>query len=243
MSSREISGLMGKEHRHVRRDIKNMLANLELDEKGYAQTWTDPQNGQEYEEYALPKNLTLNLIAGYRDDMRLKIIDRWMELEVKALTKISPKTPYPVFQSDVLERLKAREHATPLKPGIYGGVISFAELDTLDGNPVISVAIDLIAGRQIYDNIFVTTRGGHAALKTIGAPNGKVIGDTSDMVGCVVAVRIGVHTDRDRFNFVRNYEDPNFVLDNESNSSSKKRPVAPPSMRKGATIIPIKTMK
>ncbi|WP_265000746.1 Rha family transcriptional regulator, partial [Komagataeibacter europaeus] len=92
MSSREIAGLTGKEHRHVRRDIKKMLANLGLTENGYAQTWTDPQNGQEYEEYALPKNLTLNLIAGYRDDMRLKIIDRWMELEAQERKPLVPQT-------------------------------------------------------------------------------------------------------------------------------------------------------
>ena len=32
-------------------------------------------------EISLPKNLTINLITGYRADLRLKVIDRWLELE------------------------------------------------------------------------------------------------------------------------------------------------------------------
>ncbi len=91
MSSREIAELTSKPHRHVLRDIRKMLADLNLDERGYAQVWADPQNGQKYEEYALPRDLTYTLIAGYRSDLRLKIVRRWMELE--AATIAPPETP------------------------------------------------------------------------------------------------------------------------------------------------------
>lgn len=81
MSSREIAELCDKQHRHVVRDIKVMLGQLEEDEKGYAQTWTHPQNGQTYKVYELPKDLTLTLVAGYNVQLRKRIIDRWIELE------------------------------------------------------------------------------------------------------------------------------------------------------------------
>lgn len=82
MSSREIAELTGKNHRDVLRDIRVMLR--EVDREGlrkFAHAYVHPQNGQKYTEYLLPKNLTLNLVTGYRSDMRLKIIDRWLELE------------------------------------------------------------------------------------------------------------------------------------------------------------------
>lgn len=81
MTSREIAELTGKEHRHVVRDIDSMFAQLAMDPEGYAQNWTHPQNQQEYRGYALPEDLTLNLVAGYNAALRLRIIRRWKELE------------------------------------------------------------------------------------------------------------------------------------------------------------------
>lgn len=81
MSSREIAELCEKNHQHVLRDIEAMLQGLELAIEGYVQFWTHPQNGQQYRQIALPKDLTLTLISGYNVKLRKRIIDRWMVLE------------------------------------------------------------------------------------------------------------------------------------------------------------------
>jgi phage antirepressor YoqD-like protein len=83
MSSREIAELTGKEHRHVKRDVEVMFEQLNIDSKGYAQTWTHPQNGQSYEEYALDKDLSVCLVSGYNVQLRMAIIKRWNELEAQ----------------------------------------------------------------------------------------------------------------------------------------------------------------
>lgn len=120
MTSREIAELTEKEHRHVVRDIENMLAQLEMPAEGYAQIWTHPQNHQEYRGFSLPHDLTLNLVAGYNAKLRLRIIHRWEELE----RTIAPKLPtsfaqalrLAAEQAEVIERQSAELEAA--KPAI-----------------------------------------------------------------------------------------------------------------------------
>lgn len=81
MSSREIAELTGKQHKHVMRDIKAMLEQLDEPEEGYAQTWTNPQNGQTYPEYRLDRDLTETLLLGYSAPLRRKVLARLRELE------------------------------------------------------------------------------------------------------------------------------------------------------------------
>lgn len=85
MTSREIAEMTGKEHKHVRRDIEAMLSDVGEDRSKFGHIFLDAY-GRKQPEYRLPKNLTLNLIAGYRADIRLKIIDRWIELEAANAT-------------------------------------------------------------------------------------------------------------------------------------------------------------
>ena len=62
MSSREIAELTGKRHPDVKRDIVNMLEQVEEDVSSFAHTYTDSQNRQQT-EFKLNKELTLTLVT------------------------------------------------------------------------------------------------------------------------------------------------------------------------------------
>ncbi|OCG62450.1 hypothetical protein A9G48_08540 [Gilliamella sp. wkB18] len=80
MSSREIAELTNKEHRNVKRDIKNMLEQLNISVLSFEQTYKDVQNKQQV-EYLLPKKYIECLLTGYSIPLRMKVIDRMHELE------------------------------------------------------------------------------------------------------------------------------------------------------------------
>lgn len=80
MSSREIAELTGKRHDHVIRDIEKMLDDVALDRPKFGGVYMDAK-GEQRKCYNLPKNLVYTLITGYRADLRLKIVNRWIALE------------------------------------------------------------------------------------------------------------------------------------------------------------------
>lgn len=98
MSSLEIAKLTEKAHRNVMSDIRAML--LELHGEGgvlsFEHTHLNPQNGQSYPIFRLPKRECLILVSGYSITLRAKIIDRWQQLEdalaAKALEAAPPTT-------------------------------------------------------------------------------------------------------------------------------------------------------
>ncbi len=85
MSSREIAELTGKEHKNVYRDCEVLnnyyvkMGMLKVENTPYIH----PQNGQQYREFQLTKMQTLDLLTGYRIDLRIKVNRRWEELEKK----------------------------------------------------------------------------------------------------------------------------------------------------------------
>ena len=104
MSSLEIAELTDKEHRNVMRDIRKMLD--EMGEGGvlkFEHTHQNPQNGQTYPIFRLPKRECLILVSGYDVPLRAKIIDRWVELE--AMVAAQSVRERDALSAAVLERL------------------------------------------------------------------------------------------------------------------------------------------
>ena len=119
MSSREIAELVGKEHKHVMRDLRTLKEQLGELFGGVVQFWTHPQNGQAYDEFVLDKDTCLTLLLGYDAVARMKVVKRWQELESKA-------QPTELTRMDILKlameseeaRIKAeaeRDHAIATK--------------------------------------------------------------------------------------------------------------------------------
>ena len=104
MSSREIAELTEKQHQHVLRDIRNMLAELEEDESKYGRIYKDTMN-REQVEIALPRDLTDCLLTGYSAKARMRVIKRWKELEeqFKVPTTLSAALRLAADQAEKIE--------------------------------------------------------------------------------------------------------------------------------------------
>ncbi|MDC2381293.1 phage regulatory protein/antirepressor Ant [Bacteroides ovatus] len=102
MSSLEIAELTGKQHAHIMRDIRSLLAQ-EVSQSNFGlSSYKQPQPRGGYKElpcFELTKKGCLILASGYDAVLREKIIDRWEQLE---LEKRKPQTP-----QTYLEALKA----------------------------------------------------------------------------------------------------------------------------------------
>ena len=84
MSSREIATLCEKQHGHVCRDIEQL--NQTYEQMGLSKVgqgyYTHPNTGsQQHREFLLTKEQCIDLITGYRADVRIRINRRWQELE------------------------------------------------------------------------------------------------------------------------------------------------------------------
>jgi phage antirepressor YoqD-like protein len=83
MSSREIAHLCEKQHKHILRDIENMIQDIggsRFGPRDFEATYIDSR-GKSQREIRLPKNLTVTLITGYRADLRFRVVNRLEELE------------------------------------------------------------------------------------------------------------------------------------------------------------------
>ena len=139
MSSLEIAELTGKRHDNVVRDIKAMFEQLG-DSEGFLRsedTYAHPKNGQKYKCYNLPKRETLCLIAGYNVQVRMRIIDRWQELEAKGKPDLS---------TDVGKLLLIQEMAAK-------------QLELISENKRISESLSIAAPKAEFVDSFVDSTG------------------------------------------------------------------------------------
>ena len=102
MTSLEIATLTDKEHRHVLRDIENLNGTYEeMALPKIGQSEYQAANGQNYRQFILNKDQTIDLITGYKADIRIRINRRWAELEAQVAA------PAPTLPATYLEALKA----------------------------------------------------------------------------------------------------------------------------------------
>lgn len=107
MSSREIAQLCEKRHDNVLRDIERLNATyaemglLKIEVSKYI----NQLNGIEYPEYLLTREQCVDLITGYRADVRIRINRRWMELEEQAAPSVPQTLPEALrLAADLAER-------------------------------------------------------------------------------------------------------------------------------------------
>ena len=83
MSSREMAQLCQKRHDNVCNDIR--ILNETYEKMGLLKIkdtlYTNEQNGQQYREYLLTKEQSIDLVTGYNRELRIAINRRWQELE------------------------------------------------------------------------------------------------------------------------------------------------------------------
>ena len=82
MTSKEIAELTGKEHSHVMRDIRGLQEQVGNESIFGLVDYKDAK-GETRHMYSLDKKQTLLLVSGYNALLRLKIINRWEELEMQ----------------------------------------------------------------------------------------------------------------------------------------------------------------
>lgn len=155
MSSREIAQLCNKDHRHVLRDIDDLNATYEemgLPKVGQG-SYTHPNTGnQQHRQFLLSKEQTIDLITGYRADIRIRINRRWQELEANANSPVIPQSFADALQL-AADQARQLELAKP-KINHYDNVVERAGL--LNATQVAQkVRLSAVAMNKVLDELGV----------------------------------------------------------------------------------------
>jgi hypothetical protein len=168
MSSLEIAGLTGKRHDHVIRDADKMLSELGIDAPSFGAVYR-AGNGEDRRCLNLPKRETLILVSGYSVEMRARIIDRWMELEV-AVAGQAP-TSFPAGFAEKLDRMFGIERmlahkVTEIEKAIPG-IVSQSVEKAIMSDPRRAV-LDYVSVRQLLDDAKALQKGRQSLNRKVG---------------------------------------------------------------------------
>ena len=84
ITSLEVAELTGKQHAHIMRDIRNIVSQIdEINQSNFGLVYYTDAKGEERPMFNLTKEGCLCLVSGYDANLRMKIINRWKELELQ----------------------------------------------------------------------------------------------------------------------------------------------------------------
>lgn len=133
MSSREIAKLCDKQHKHVLRDIREMLEEIQKDGPVLDHLKEDKDSRGYTRCFHLDKELTETLITGYSIPLRHKVIRRMHELE-RAVQQAVPLPAPPAANDSAVEFLKLALAHLPNLPETskqallsYGSELAFGQ--------------------------------------------------------------------------------------------------------------------
>ena len=136
MSSLEIAELTGKQHAHIMRDIRSLLAQGASQSNFGLSSYKQPQPRGGYKElpcFELTKKGCLILASGYDVVLREKIIDRWEELEIERRIR-TPQTYLEALEALAIsekekQQIKQHECAAAALTGNIGELPHVADAD------------------------------------------------------------------------------------------------------------------
>ena len=112
MSSREIAELVEARHNDVIATIERLFGKGLL--RSSRKTRRESTGGRPIDVYDLVERDTYLVVAGYSDEYRAKVVDRWQELEVKASRPVQPTVALPHDYISALEHLLESKKAEQL---------------------------------------------------------------------------------------------------------------------------------
>lgn len=163
ISSREIAEITGKQHSHVLRDCEKLnesYVKMGLSKIGLSY-YTNAQ-GREFPEMLLSKMQSMDLMTGYKIDLRIKVNRRWEELEnekqfkpLSQLEILQQSTQILIEQDKRIGTLEATVHRIENQHKTnpdYFAVVGYATLNNISCPLTVASKMGRVASKICKDN-------------------------------------------------------------------------------------------